>query len=97
MISDLPPLALVTLVVGLALSILLPLAVVAVVVRGYRQTTGNTTVLRLAIGIVLVTAVPTLMRLGFGILVPAGAWAGLVIRVTELAGLLVVLGVMHSE
>lgn len=97
MIPDLPSAVTVTLFVGLALSVVLPLAVVVVAIRGYRRTGGNATALRLAAGIVLVTAVPTLLRLGFGTVVPGGAWAGLVVRLTELAGLLVVLGVMHGE
>lgn len=97
MIPSLPPAVFVTLLVGLALSVLLPLTVVGVAIRGYRQTDGNTTALRLAVGIVLVTAVPTLMRLSFGSIIPGGAWASLVIRLTELVGLLVVLGVMHGE
>lgn len=37
------------------------------------------------------------MRLGFGAIVPGDTWAGLVIRLTELVGLLIVLGVMHGE
>jgi len=97
MIPDLPPAALAVLVVGLALSVLLPLAVVAVVVRGYRRGGGSRRALWLAAGIVLVTAVPTLLRLGLGSVLPGGTWAPLVVRLTELAGLLVVLGVMHGE
>lgn len=85
------------LTVGLLLSIILPLAVFAVTIRGYRRTDGNTTALQLAVGIVLITAVPTLMRLGFGTIVSGGAWSNLVIRLTELVGLLVVIGVMHNE
>lgn len=97
MIPDTSSAVFVVLLIGFALSVLLPLAVVGVAVRGYRQTAGNTTALRLALGIVFITAVPTLMRLGFGVIVPGGAWAGLAIRVTQLVGLLVVLGVMHGE
>lgn len=87
----------VVLFVGLALSVLLPLAVVGVTVRGYRRTGESVTALWLAVGIVLVTAVPTLLRLGFGTVLPGGTWAALIVRLTELAGLLVVLEVMHGE
>lgn len=92
-----PTLELVTLGVGLALSVLLPVAVVVVAVRGYRRTDGDRTALYLASGVVLVTALPTLLRLGFGSVVPGGTWAALVVRLTELAGLLVIVRVMHRE
>ncbi|WP_121823586.1 hypothetical protein [Halostella salina] len=85
------------LVIGLTLSVLLPLAVVVVTVRGYRRGDGSRRALRLAAGIVLVTAVPTLLRLAFGSVLPGGTWSALVIRLTELVGLLVVIGVMHGE
>jgi len=85
------------LVVGLILSVLLPLAVVVVTARGYRRGDGGRRALRLAAGIVLVTAVPTLLRLAFGSLLPGGTWSALVVRLTELVGLLVVIGVMHGE
>lgn len=85
------------LAVGFMLWVALPLAVVAVAVRGYRRGDGNRTALRLAAGIVLVTAVPTLMRLGFGAVVPGGSWVPLLVRSTQLAGLLIVIGVMHGE
>lgn len=84
-------------VIGFLLSVTLPLVVMAVAVRGYLNSDRNPTALRLAIGVVLVTAVPTLLRLGFGAILPGGVWAPLVIRVTELTGLLVVLGVMHGD
>lgn len=87
----------VLLALGLGLSILLPVAVVGVAVRGYRRSDGDTTVLQLVVGIILITAVPTLMRLGFGTIVPGGTWAGLVVRLTELVGLLAVIGVMQRE
>lgn len=97
MIPDLPPAVFAILLVGVGLSIALPLIVAGVALRGYWRSNGNTTTLQLAIGIVLITAVPTLMRLGFGTILPGGAWAGLLSRLTELVGLLVVLGVMHGE
>jgi hypothetical protein len=97
MISDLSTPVFVTLAVGVALSVVLPLAVVAVAVRGYRRGSGGGRALRLAAGIVLVTAIPTLLRLAFGSVLPGGAWSPLAIRLTELVGLLVVLGVMHGE
>ena len=82
---------------GFLLSLALPLVVVAVAVRGYRRGEGGSTALQLATGIVLVTAAPTVMRLGFGAVVPGGPWVPLVVRSTQLAGLLVILGVMHGE
>lgn len=85
------------LVVGFLLSVTMPLVVVAVAVRGYRGSEGTTTALRLAIGIVLVTAIPTLLRLGFGAVVPGGSWVPLLVRSTQLVGLLIVIGVMHGE
>jgi len=85
------------LAVGFLLSVALPLLVVVVAVRGYRRGEGRSSALRLAVGIVLVAAVPTLLRLGFGAVVPGGPWVPLVVRSTQLAGLLVILGVMHGE
>lgn len=85
------------LAVGFLLSLALPLVVVAVVVRGYRRGERNTTALRLAVGIVFVTALPTLLRLGFGGVVPGGSWVPLLVRSTQLAGLLIIIGVMHGE
>ncbi|KPN30099.1 hypothetical protein SY89_00821 [Halolamina pelagica] len=85
------------LAVGFLLSVGLPLAVVAVVVRGYREGTHSTAAIRLAVGVVLVAAAPTLLRLGFGAVVPGGAWVPLLVRSTQLVGLLVVLGVMHGD
>lgn len=85
------------LAVGFLLSLALPLAVVAVVVRGYRAGGRSTAALRLGVGVVLVTAVPTLLRLGFGAVVPGGSWVPLVIRSAQLAGLLVIIGVMHGD
>ena len=85
------------LAVGFLLSLALPLAVLGIVVRGYRSGARSTAALRLAVGIVLVTAVPTLMRLGFGAVVPGGSWVPLLVRSTQLVGLLVVLGVMHGD
>jgi hypothetical protein len=82
--------------IGLALSVILPLAVIAVAVRGYRRTGGDRTALRLAVGVLFVTAVPTLLRLGFGAVAPGGEWTPLLIRLVELAGLLIIVGVMHD-
>lgn len=82
---------------GFFLSVALPLVVMAVAIRGYRRSNGGATPLRLATGIILITAVPTLLRLGFGSILPGGTWATLVIRLVQLTGLLVVLGVMHGE
>lgn len=82
---------------GVTLSVALPLAVIAVAIRGYRGSDGNGTTLKLAVGVVLVTAVPTLLRLGFGSVLPGGSWTPFVVRSTELSGLLVVIWVMHGE
>jgi len=82
---------------GFLLSVALPIAVLAIVVRGYRGGTRSSAALRLAVGIALVSAVPTLMRVGFGAVVPGGAWVPLLVRSTQLVGLLVVLGVMHGD
>lgn len=97
MISEAPSASLIVMVVGFLLSVTLPLIVMAVAVRGYLNSNRNPAALRLTIGVVLVTAVPTLLRLSFGPILPGGVWATLVIRVTELTGLLVVLGVMHGD
>lgn len=97
MIPETPPAGLTVMVVGFLLSVTLPLVVMTVAVRGYLNSSRNLAALRLAIGVVLVTAVPTLLRFGFGAILPGGAWTPLVIRVTELTGLLIVLGVMHGE
>lgn len=97
MIPETPPASRLVLVVGFLLSVILPLVVMAVAVRGYLNSDRNPMALRLAIGIILVTGIPTLLRLSLGTILPGGAWAPLVIRVTELTGLLVVLRVIHGE
>lgn len=97
MIPETSPASFAVMVVGFLLSVTLPLVVMVVAVRGYLDSSRNPMALRLAIGIILVTAVPTLLRLGFGAILPGGVWVPLVIRVTELTGLLVVLGVIHGE
>lgn len=97
MIPETSPAARAVMAVGFFLSVALPLVVMAVAVRGYHRSNRGSTALRLAIGIILITAVPTLLRLGFGSILPGGTWAALVIRLVELTGLLVVLGVMFGE
>lgn len=94
--STLPDPVLFALLAGLALSVVLPLAVVVVAYRGYRRSGGDRTLLLLALGIVLVTALPTLLRIGLATLLGGPPWGGLVVRGTELAGLLVIVGVMFD-
>lgn len=97
MIPETTPAGRLVIVVGFLLSVTLPLSVMAVAVRGYLNSNRNPIALRLALGIILVTAAPTLLRLSFGTILPGGAWAPLSIRGIQLIGLLVVLGVIHDE
>ncbi|WP_251343709.1 hypothetical protein [Haloplanus halophilus] len=76
-------------VVGLTLlSIALSVAIAALLVRGYRRGPGHAGMLRLAVGLILLTTVPELLRIGLPTVTAAGdVGRSLLVSGCELLGL----------
>jgi hypothetical protein len=89
------------LVVGIfvlsTLSILLSVLIAALLVRGYRRGPGHTGMLALAIGLILLTTVPELLRFGLPTFTPVGTVGrSILVSGCELAGLGTILWAVYG-
>jgi len=89
------------LVVGIfvlsTLSILLSVLIAALLVRGYRRGPGHTGMLALAIGLILLTTVPELLRFGLPTFTPVGTVdRSILVSGCELAGLGTILWAVYG-
>jgi len=89
------------LVVGIfglsALSVLLSVLIAALLVRGYRRGPGHAGMLTLAVGLVLLTTVPELLRFGLPTFTPVGTVGrSILVSACELAGLGTILWAVYG-
>ena len=80
-----------------ALSIFLSVLVAALLVRGYRRGPDHTGMLTLAIGLVLLTTAPELLRFGLPTFTPVGTVArSIIVSGCELVGLGTILWAVYG-
>jgi hypothetical protein len=86
-------------VIGLlALSVVLSVAIAAILIGGYRRGPRQTGMLWLAVGLVLLTTVPELLRIGLPTFTAIGTVArSLIVSGFELAGLGVILWTLYGD
>lgn len=86
-------------VIGLlALSVVISVAIAAILIRGYRRGPRQTGMLWLAVGLVLLTTVPELLRIGLPTFTAVGTVGrSLIVSGFELAGLGAILWTVYGD
>lgn len=92
-----PPIAIAVLSL-LVLSVALSLAIAGLLIRGYRHGPRQTGILWLAVGLVLLTTIPELLRFGLPTFTAVGtAPQSIIVSVCELLGLGTILWTIYGD
>lgn len=92
-----PPIAIAVLSL-LVLSVVLSLAIAGLLIRGYRRGPRQTGILWLAVGLLLLTTVPELLRFGLPTLTSVGtAGQSIIVSGFELTGLGTILWTVYGD